>query len=98
MDLNEFRAALSCAASEENKKLKEENARLKKEYECLREETNEVRKRLLDDCRALSNRCFTHTNGVMCMFCELNEYQCEHSLPLNEKLKMAKKLRDTLAE
>lgn len=94
MNLNELREAMASDATKENEKLKSENKKLKISYERAVKESNEVRGRLLDDCRALSNRCFALTQGSMCVFCELSEYHCKSALSFEEKVRRAKKLMD----
>lgn len=94
MNLNELREAMASDATKENEKLKAEIEELKSKYKRTVKEANEVRGRLLDDCRALSNRCFALTKGSMCVFCELSEYHCKSALSFEEKILQAKKLMD----
>ena len=49
---------------------------------------------LKSDCRALGNRCFTMTQGSMCMFCNLSTMECPHVLNDDQKIKIAKKLME----
>lgn len=94
MNLNELREAMASDATKENARLKEENARLRHMVENL-ERNHRVAytniSALKEDCRALSNRCFALTHGVMCCFCELNQYKCPHALTDMEKVKFGKK-------
>lgn len=83
MNLEEFRKSLESDATIENKKLKVE-------IENLTQEKNA----LLDDCKALSNRCFVLTRGTMCVFCQLRGFRCEHTLSFYEKVITAKKLME----
>lgn len=89
MNLNELREAMASDATKENEKLKEENARLRHMVENL-ERDHRVActniSALKEDCRALSNRCFTLTRGAMCCFCELGEYRCSYALTDMEKI------------
>ena len=97
MNLNDFRQALESDATKENEKLKEELSKLREQYATMVKESNEVRARLLDDCRALANRCYALTGfqkgDFMCFSCELHEYHCPHEKPLDEKIVFAKMLK-----
>lgn len=94
MNLNELREAMASDATKENEKLKEENARLHHMVENL-ERDHRVActniSALKEDYRALSNRCFALTRGLMCCFCELNQYVCPHALTDMEKAERGKK-------
>lgn len=94
MNLNELREAMASDATKENASLKEENARLRQMVGNL-ERDHRVActniSALKEDCRALSNRCFALTRGLMCCFCELNQYVCPHALTDMEKAERGKK-------
>ena len=91
MNLNELREAMASDATKENANLKEENARLRQMIENLRRNYTDDTNALKEDCRALINRCFVLTHGVMCCFCELNQYKCPHALTDMEKVEREKK-------
>lgn len=91
MNLNELREAMASDATKENASLKEENARLRQMIENLRRNYTDDTNALKEDCRALSNRCFAITRGLMCCFCELNQYVCPHALTDMEKVERGKK-------
>lgn len=94
MNLEEFRKALESDATVENEKLKTEVENLKKQLQCERSKHSQEKTALLDDCRALSNRCFVLTHGAMCVFCQLSGFRCEHALSFDEKVITAKKLME----
>lgn len=94
MNLKELREAMASDATKENASLKEENARLQQMVGNLGRNYRLDTNALKEDCRALSNRCFTLTHGVMCCFCELTEYKCLHALSDTEKIKLRKKLME----
>lgn len=91
MNLNELREAMASDATKENEKLKEENARLRQMVGNLGRNYRVDTDALKEDCRALSNRCFALTRGLMCCFCELNQYVCPHALTDMEKAERGKK-------
>lgn len=91
MNLNELREAMASDATKENEKLKEENARLRQMVRDLERNYTDDTNALKEDCRALINRCFVLTHGVMCCFCELNQYKCPHALTDMEKVEREKK-------
>lgn len=90
MNLDDFRQALESDATKENKKLKEELAKLRKQYNAMMKEGNEIKEKLLDDCRVLANRCYALTvfqkDDFMCFSCELCEYHCQHEKTLEDKI------------
>lgn len=86
MNLEEFRKSLESDATIENKKLKVEIENLKKQLQRETSEHSQEKNALLDDCRALSNRCFVLTRGAMCAFCQLSGFKCEHALSFDEKV------------
>lgn len=94
MNLEEFRKALESDATVENEKLKTEVENLKKQLQCERSKHSQEKTALLDDCRALSNRCFTLTRGTMCVFCQLSGFKCNRELSFDEKVITAKKLME----
>lgn len=94
MNLNELREAMASDATKENERLKRETKLLRKKLSDLENDYAEFKKSLNDDCRALTNRCFTLTQGTMCCFCELNEFKCQHALNYDQKIRMAKKLME----
>lgn len=98
MNLNEFRNAMSSDATIENERLKRDLADVEKKYDEICEAYTEKVQALKDDCRVLANRCFTLTHGVSCLFCQLNEYDCPHAIPLDDKIKATKKLMKELGE
>ena len=80
MSMEEFRAALSSDATVENEKLKEKIKKLEVEVKNLLENKKELEDELAeykDYCRALGNRCFVHTKGVLCLNCDI---PCPHSI------------------
>lgn len=98
MNLEEFRKSMESDATIENKKLK---AEIKELQERLRREQDahlQERKSLTDDCRALANRCFVLTQGRMCVFCQLNNFVCEHELSFDKRVASAKELRAEFEE
>lgn len=84
MNLNELREAIASDATKENEKLKEENARLRQMVGNLGRNYRVDTDALKEDCRAL-------TRGLMCCFCELNQYVCPHALTDMEKAERGKK-------
>ena len=94
MNLDEFRKAMESDATVENERLKRDIAEVEKRYHEMSEEYTDRIKRLNGDCRALANRCFALTQGAMCVFCDLSDYQCPHGLSLDYKVKAAKKLME----
>lgn len=83
MNMEQFREAMASSATKENEDLKRKIKELEAKNELLGHELSEKNNRISimkSDCKALSNRCFVHTQGAMCMFCRLNGYVCEHSL------------------
>lgn len=86
MNLEEFRKTLESDATIENKKLKVEIENLKKQLQRETSEHSQEKKALLDDCKALSNRCFVLTRGAMCAFCQLSGFRCGHALSFDERL------------
>lgn len=94
MNLNELREAMASDATKENASLKEENARLRQMVKDLRRNYTLDTDALKEDCQALSNRCFALTHGVMCCFCELSRYRCQHSLTFDQKVKFGKKMME----
>lgn len=94
MNLDEFRKAMESDATVENERLKRDLADVEKSYRDMSEGYTDRIQRLNSDCRALANRCFALTRGTMCMFCQLSDYQCQHGLSLEDKIKAAKKLME----
>ena len=94
MNLDELRKAMASDATKENERLKNEANLLRKQLSDLENDYADLKKSLNDDCRALANRCFTLTRGTMCCFCELNEFNCQHALNYDQKIKIAKKLME----
>lgn len=94
MNLEEFRKSLESDATIENKKLKVEIENLKKQLQREMSEHPQEKNALLNDCVALSNRCFALTRGAMCVFCQLSGFRCEHALSFDEKVITAKKLME----
>ena len=94
MNLDELRKAMASDATKENERLKNETNLLRKKLSDLENDYAELKKSLNDDCRALTNRCFTLTRGTMCCFCELNNFRCQHALNYDQKIRMAKKLME----
>ena len=86
MNLEEFRKSLESDATIENKKLKLEIENLKKQLQRETSEHSQEKNALLNDCKALSNRCFVLTHGTMCVFCQLSGFRCEHALSFDEKV------------
>lgn len=94
MNLDEFRKAMESDATVENERLKRDLAEVEKRYREMSEEYTDKIKRLNSDCRALANRCFALTHGAMCVFCELSDYRCKYAMPIDDKVKAAKKLME----
>lgn len=94
MNLDEFRKAMESDATVENERLKRDLADVEKSYRDMSEGYTNRIQRLNSDCRALANRCFALTHGAMCMFCQLYDYQCQHGLSIEDKIKAAKKLTE----
>ena len=94
MGVDEFRKAMGSDAAVENKRLKRDLADVEKRYREMSEEYTDRIQRLNSDCRALANRCFALTHGAMCVFCELSDYHCKHTMSINDKVKTAKKLME----
>ena len=94
MNLNELREAMASDATKENERLKSETKLLRKQLSDLENDYAELKKSLNDDCRALTNRCFTLTQGTMCCFCELNNFRCQHALNYDQKIRITKKLME----
>ena len=94
MNLDEFRKAMESDATVENERLKRDLAECEKRYHEMSEEYTDRIQRLNSDCRALANRCFALTQGAMCVFCDLSDYQCPHGLSIDYKVKAAKKLME----
>lgn len=92
MNLDEFRKTMESDATIENERLKRDLADVEKKYGEMCEGYGEKLRMLRDDCRALANRCFALSHGVSCLFCQLNEYDCPHAMPLDDKIKATKKL------
>ena len=94
MNLDEFRKAMESDATVENERLKRELAKVEKLYHEMSEDYITRIQKLNRDCRALANRCFTLTHGAMCVFCELSDYRCKYAMPIDDKVKAAKKLME----
>ena len=94
MNLDEFRKAMESDATVENERLKRNLAKVEKLYHEMSEEYTDRIQRLNSDCRALANRCFALTHGEMCVFCELSDYRCKYAMPIDDKVKAAKKLME----
>ena len=92
MNLDEFRKAMESDATVENERLKRDLVDVEKRYHDMSEGYTDRIQRLNSDCRALANRCFVLTHGTMCVFCELNDYRCQHAMSIDDKVKAAKKL------
>ena len=96
MNLEELRNTLASDATKENERLKTE-VNLLREY--LRDSKNDyevLKKFMTSDCIALANRCWTLTRGAMCFFCELDAFKCPHAMSDDQKIKVAKKMREEL--
>ena len=94
MNLEEFRKAMESDATVENERLKRDLVDAEKRYRDMSEGYTDRIQRLNSDCRALANRCFVLTHGTMCVFCELNDYHCQHAMSIDDKAKAAKKLME----
>lgn len=94
MTLDEFRKAMESDATVENERLKRDLADVEKRYREMSEEYTARIQKLNSDCRALANRCFALTHGVMCVFCDLSDYQCPHGKIMDGLSKAAKKLME----
>ena len=93
MNIEEFRKALSSDATEENVKLKKQLSDLQTECNEKLSKLENENDSLKENCRALCNRCYALTNGVMCLFCRI-DYPCSHMPNFEEKLVEACKLRN----
>ena len=94
MNLDEFRQAMASDATVENKRLKRDLADVEKSYREMSEEYTDRIQRLNSDCRALANHCFALTHGAMCVFCELSDYHCKHTMSIDDRITTAKKLME----
>ena len=94
MNLDELRQAMASDATVENERLKRDLADVEKRYREMSEEYTDRIQKLNNDCRALSNRCFTLTHGAMCVFCELSDYHCKHTMSIDDRIKATKKLME----
>ena len=94
MNLDEFRKAMESDATVENERLKRDLADVEKRYKEMSEGYTDRIQRLNGDGRALANRCFVLTRGTLCMCCQLYDYQCQHGLSIDDKIKAAKKLME----
>ena len=94
MNLDEFRKAMESDATVENERLKRDLADAEKRYRETSEGYMARIQKLNSDCRALANRCFALTRGTMCVFCELSDYRCKHTMSIDDKIKAAKKLME----
>lgn len=97
MNLEELRKAMASDATKENKELKDQLAKMKKKLAEVKNDMYDMQhkvSRLEDDCRALCNRCYVMTKGLCCVYCRLNEYRCDHSLTLDEMIKLGEKMRE----
>ena len=92
MNLDEFRKAMESDAIVENERLKRDLADVGKHYREMSEYYMARIQKLNSDCQALANRCFALTHGAMCVFCELSDYRCKYTMPIDDKVKAAKKL------
>lgn len=93
MNLNELREAMASDATKENAELKKKLKSLQKRYDRETRELHEKIEALMDDCRALGNRCFVYTRGATCMFCNLRSGSCEHTMSFGDTIKAIEKLR-----
>lgn len=93
MNLDEFRKAMESDATVENERLKRDLADVEKRYREMSEGYTARIQKLNSDCRYLANRCFALTKGAMCVFCELNSYNCSHVISFENKLPVIKRLR-----
>ena len=94
MNLDEFRKAMESDATVENERLKRDLADVEKRYHEMFAEYTDIIQRLNSDCRALANRCFTLTQGSMCVFCELSDYRCKYAMSIDDRIKATKKLME----
>lgn len=94
MNLDELRQAMASDATVENERLKRDLADVEKRYREMSEGYTDRIQKLNSDCRALANRCFALTHGAMCVFCELSDYHCKHTMSINDKVKTVKKLME----
>lgn len=94
MNLDEFRKAMESDATVENERLKRDLADVEKRYREMSEGYMARIQQLNSDCQALANRCFTLTHGAMCVFCELSNYNCKHTMSIDDKVKTTKKLME----
>lgn len=89
MEFSDWKQSMESEATLENKELKEklakleqENAELKRKYQAKQLSKNKA----IDDCKALSERCFVLTSGLFCANCQLKEYQCKHKKSIEREL------------
>ena len=78
MTMEEFRAGLASEARDENEKLKVELDELKSSTESEIAELKHDLEKYKTMCRQLGNRCFVHTQGVMCANCGVD--CCDYAL------------------
>lgn len=94
MNLDELRQAMASDATVENERLKRDLDEVEKRYREMSKEYTDRIQQLNGDCRALANRCFALTHGAMCVFCELSDYRCKHTMSIDDRITTAKKLME----
>lgn len=93
MNLDELRKAMASNATKENEELKHEISVLREQLCYSKKDHEAVERLLINDCRALANRCWALTLGSMCCFCHMDAFECPHSCNDDQIIKAAKKLR-----
>ena len=94
MNLEKFRKAMESDATVDNERLTRDLAEVENRYRKMSEDYITRIQKLNSDCQALANRCFALTQGTMCVFCELSDYHCKHTMSIDDKVKAAKKLME----
>lgn len=97
MNLDELRQAMASDATIENEQLKNEINLLREQLRNIESEYEKFKKYVTNDCKALANRCWALTGGTMCCFCELDGVECPHAWSDDQKIKIAKKMRQELS-
>jgi hypothetical protein len=79
MNLDELRQKMASDATKENEELKHEISVLREQLCYSKKDHETVERLLINDCRALANRCWVLTQGCMCCFCAMDTFKCPHA-------------------
>lgn len=90
MEFSQWKDSMESEATHENKELKEkikqleeENAKLKRKCQAKAGDKN----LLIEDCKALANRCYILSNGLFCgQHCQLKCFECKHKREAEKEL------------